>query len=273
MKVDLLRALFEVCWQSYRLGCLLILGTMLTACDSSNHNTKQDTFLTAPEGFRKKKKETPREGTVQYKRADSTLLSEIKYHNYRKHGLAIGYYRNGNKHTQVTYDQGLKHGPAMIYYETGKPYRETIYHYGINHGMRKMYRQNGNLFAEIPFHHGHPGMGLKEYNLEGKVKTIYPELVIEGFDSTDINGQYTVHAFFEDRSRKAEFYMGELLQGKYLHDDLKPLEATQGKVSLVYHVNPGTSVSTTINIIGVHTTRLRSPRVVQRSFIVSADNQ
>lgn len=273
MTVFFLGVLSEVRRQSYRLAFPLVLCVVFFACDSSSHSANENTKTTTPERVQKKRKEIPEEGMVQYQRDDGTLLSEIKYRNYIKHGLAIGYYRNGNKHTQVTYDQGLKHGPAMIYYENGKPYRETIYQYGVNQGMRKMYRKSGSIFAEIPFHQGHPGIGLKEYNLNGQLKTIYPELVIEGFDSTDVNDQYTVHVYFADRSGKAKFYMGELEQGKYLHDGLRALEVNQGKVALVYYVNPGTSVSTTINIIGVHTTRLKNPRVVQKSFVVSADNR
>jgi len=258
------------------LGSILGLGFWLcfvfTCCDSPRHSEKGNQMQPS-EPTKKKRRKIPKDGLVEYKRSDSTLLSRINYKNYKKHGPAVGYYRNGNKHNEVVYDQGVKHGSAKIYYENGNLYRETNYHYGVNNGMQKLYRNSGKLMAEIPFQQNFPGIGLKEYNLIGKLKTIYPPLIVEGFDSTKFNNKYIIQAYFEDRSDKAAFYLGELIQGKYLHQNLKSIEASRGKITLTYHVIPGTSVSKLINVIGVHTTRLKNPRIVQQSFRLTADNR
>ena len=199
------------------------------------------------------------------------LMSEVNYRNGKKHGLAKNYYQNGNLKLKLYYENGVKHGLGITYYESGKKYRETTYVNGKIDGIRKVYREGGALMAEIPYKNGHVGKGLKEYLLNGKPKTKFPYLIVKTVDNRVFNDEFLVQVYFSEKSRKPEFYVGQLTDGKYLNDDLQKLQVIDGKGTMYLRIHPGSMAMKTLYFTGKTVTRMRSPYLTSKSYNLSIE--
>ncbi len=197
------------------------------------------------------------------------LRSTVNYKNNIKHGEAKNYYENGKVKMAMTYKNGLKQGKAYFYYENGEIYRESNYHNGKLDGIRKIYRSGKKISAEIPYKNGNPGTGLKEYLINGELKTKYPKIIVKPVDARQTSNEYHLDIYFSKKNSKDEFYYGELLEGKFVQDDLYSFGSTNGRARFTIPVEPGSTITKKINIVGVHRTKQGNPYVTTRSYNLS----
>ena len=60
-------------------------------------------------------------------------------------GTWQGWYENGNKSYEVSYNQGLNDGPALYWYENGNPKMERHYQDTVLQGVFKTWQENGKI--------------------------------------------------------------------------------------------------------------------------------
>lgn len=239
---------------------LIILSLSAISCNKIAKNLKN---MADPKV--EKVNEKAKEGLVKKYYPGGKLRAEIYYSKGRKHGTAKEYYRNGNLKLVVNYKNGIKDGPSSFYYENGKLYRETPFAKGKIEGTRKIY-SNGKLIAEIPYKNGNPGAGLKEFYISGKLKKGFPVLAIKPADKRLINNTYLLEVNFSQVNPRDEFYIGELLDGKFIHSGLKPIETKNGVGKVTLEVPPGAFLMQKINFVGIHYTSTGSPYITSKTY-------
>jgi hypothetical protein len=198
------------------------------------------------------------------------LKSSVNYKDGVKHGVAKNYYENGNLKLAMTYENGKKTGASYFYYEDGQLYRESIYKNDKLDGVRKVYA-DGKLKSEVIYKNGYPSKGLKEYLLNGKLKTKYPGILIKPIDKRLIDGSYTLDIYFSESHQKDEFYIGKLAEGNFVHDGLEKVITDRGHGKITFFVPPGGFVMKQLNIVGVHTTKQGNPFVSTRTYNLSIE--
>ena len=192
----------------------------------------------------------------------------VKYVNGKKHGLAKSFYANGNLKAMVNYEFNVRQGEARMYYEEGGLYRISVYYEGELDGVRKKYRPNGDLMSEVPYLYGWPGIGLKEYTVSGKLKTNYPELIVDRiYDPKDQSVSF-LQVYFSDKNEDDEFFLGQLINDRYLHRRLINIPTTEGvgKIDIKDLKPPDKGLK--LNIVGKLKTRLRNPYIVQQEVSI-----
>ncbi len=175
-----------------------------------------------------------------------------------KHGPARIYYPDGTLKLELTYENGLQEGISKLYYKEGSLYQETPYENGSVNGTRKKYFRNGNLMSEIPFKNSHPGIGLKEYTIDGKVVSRNPRIEFTITDRLKEDNRVYINGRLSDGSTNVEFFVGGLVDGRYLHDDLKEIPSKNGVMEIVETLEPGQTAVADSEIIAVLTTPQRN---------------
>jgi len=239
----------------------MIIALSFFSCDKMARNLKEMANPETTQAPTPKKKD----GMEKKYYPDGSLRAEIRYVDGKKHGIAKEYYRNGNLKLVVNYEKGIKEGASSFYYENGKLYRETPYRKGKIEGTRKIY-SNGKLIAEVPYKNGKPGAGLKEFFISGKPKTDHPKLVVSARDNRLQNNMYVLEVSFSNTNPKDEFYVGELLEGKFLHNKLEAVPTEKGKGKIALEVPPGAFLMEKINFVGVHYTRTGNPFITTTKY-------
>ncbi len=209
-------------------------------------------------------------GLLKQYYSDGKIKSAVNFMDGKREGEAKNYYENGNIKLSMVYKNGKKDGKSLFYYENGELYRESNYKNDELDGERLVYAK-GKVKSRIVYKNGYPGLGLQEYLVNGKLKTSFPELVISPIDNRLKNGLYHLDIYFSDAHPKDEFYLGELLEGKFVHSGLGRIDAENGHGRFTIPVPPGSYVMRTINIVGVHQTRLGNPYVRTRSYNLSIE--
>jgi hypothetical protein len=103
--------------------------------------------------------------------------TSVTYELGKKHGWSYVYYPDGKSVLlAMPYVHGKRHGTSVKYFRDGKVHTETPYVDDKIHGIRRYYFSNGKPMSEISYAQGYAGTGLREYTLEGNLKTSYPEL-------------------------------------------------------------------------------------------------
>lgn len=239
---------------------------LISSCDNITHSNKD------PKGRVDKTSNTynskNKTGLRVSRYPNGKLRSTVNYKNNIKHGEAKNYYKNGKVKMAMTYRKGKKQGKSFFYYENGDLYRESNYVNGKLDGIRKIYR-NGKISAEIPYKNGYPGIGLKEYLTNGKLKTNYPKIIIKPIDARQTSNEYHLDIYFSEKNPKDDFYYGELTDGKFINEDLHSFGATNGWARFTIPIEPGFSITKNLNIIGVHRTKQGNPYVTFRSYNLS----
>lgn len=229
-------------------------------------------FLNTPED-KSESKTDPENGIVKKYNADGKLYAEIGMKDGKKHGVSKNYHKNGKLHIEINYQQGVKEGVAKVYYEDGTLFRETFYEADRKSDIQKIYRPDGKLMAEVPYKDDVPGIGLKEYLMNGKPKTKFPEIVVKTENNLLKNNTYLVFISLSERYKNQEFYVGQLSEGKYLTGgDFVRLIPKNGVVQLTYTVAPGSFYMEQLNFICKSTTKLGNPYITQKTFNLSIEN-
>jgi hypothetical protein len=213
-----------------------------------------------------------RDGLCKYYNTEGKLIATTEFKNNMYHGKYTTYYSNNKKCTEVTYASHEKNGTAINYYENGKIAIEENYLKGELNGIKKKYHGNGLLMMENEFKNGQPSINLKEYDAYGKIKTNYPSIIIEGVDRVLLEQQYILYVSFSDKSRSAEFYIGELDDNKFLPAHLPEYATTNGVAKIEMPVPPGTVIMKTITIIGKKRTTDGNSFVTTKKYNLAVKN-
>jgi antitoxin component YwqK of YwqJK toxin-antitoxin module len=215
-----------------------------------------------------------RHGTSKDYRKDGTLESLVTYENNQKHGLAASYYPDGRTvKTEMQYVHGRKQGEATWYYPDGTVYRKTPYENGQITGLRMTYYKSGVLQSETPYWEGQPGMGLKEYTQEGKLRSYQARIVIQEVDRISMDNTFTLFISLSDKSRSVRFYQGKLTNGSYWNDQLSPITTENGIGELQFHLSRGTFKMETLNIVARDKTSLGHYHILQKEYHLAVENK
>ncbi len=237
-----------------RLLNIIILGTVLILGQSCQNFTllpKEETATAS------KSNTTKKNGLVKTHRSNGKLLSEINYKNGVKHGLARSYYENGRVKNEITYKNGIKEGIAKLYYQEGGVNRETPYVNGARQGVLKKFRYNGEVSSEVTYKDGMMGNDLKEFLKSGNERSSYATLKLTAIDKIATTGEYTIKVTFSKNANRADYYLGQLEEGKYFKKELmKKLPENNGVGYYVLKPPPGMFTMQKLHFVG----RLKTAR-------------
>lgn len=212
------------------------------------------------------KKTVKTDGVHKSYKKNGTLYSEISYKNGERDGLAVVYYPDGKIKQSIDFKNGEKDGLAKIYYESGILNRETSYKEGIKNGPQKKYFQDETLASSITYKDDLPGTDLKEYLKSGKEKSNYPSLIVKQIDRLKESGKYIIEVTFSKNPRRADYYFGELIDGKFFQPySLEKLPEKNGVAYYTIKPPPGIFIMRKINVVGKLKTSRRNLLIKQKT--------
>lgn len=215
-----------------------------------------------------------RHGISRDYRKDGTLENIITYENNKKQGLAANYYSDGiTVKTEMNYVNGYKQGEAIWYYTDGSVYRKTPYENGRITGIRTTYYESGVLQSETPYLNGQAGIGLKEYTLDGELKSYKARIQIREIDRISLDKTFTLVISLSSQDKNVEFFQGKLTDGAYWNDKLEPIDSKNGVAELSFYVSKGTFKMETLNIIAKDKTRLNHYHILQKEYHLAVENK
>jgi len=146
-----------------------------------------------------------------------------------KHGIQKRYYRNGSLYSTIPYLKGIREDTAYTYYlgtegVKSKIWKQQVYENDKLNGICKRYHDNGELQAVYEYKNGLPAIGLKEYSRTGK-ELEQPQLIL---NSNRVQSGIYISAKLTKPMSNVDFYLGELVEGKYFPENLKGLQIKNG---------------------------------------------
>lgn len=240
---------------------------LFSSCDSINkliNNTVKNANSTKSES---KGKFT---GLREQHYSSGKIRSAVNYIKGVKNGSAKNFYENGKVKLEMNYEDGKRNGKSFYYYENGDLYRESNYKNDKLYGIRKVY-SGDKLKSETPYKNGEPGKGLKEYLLNGKLKTKYPKILVKPIDKRLTQGTYILDIYFSDSNIKDEFYFGKLKDGIFVHSKMESITVNRGHGKFTAHIPPGNFIMKKLDIVGVHITKQGNPYVTTRTYNLSIE--
>ena len=146
-----------------------------------------------------------------------------------KHGIQKHYYLHGSIYSEIPYVHGKREGLANTYYPAAPGKRPAIwkeqpYIKNALNGTCRRYHRNGELQAEYEYKDGLPATGLKEYYPSGKPVKL-PSLILS---KSNAGVYYYVTARLSKNEKNVDYYVGDLVEGKYLPPRLKTLQVKNG---------------------------------------------
>lgn len=216
----------------------------------------------------------PEDGEQLTHHADGSVKTRVNYLNGRRNGPALTYYPGGKTVMySIEYQNGVKHGDNKAFYKDGTPNRVVPFKNGRKNGVEKKYWPNGKVASEKTWRNDQLGTGLKEYKKDGSLlKKNIPEIVITTEDQTALSGIYSINLKLKDGNKAVSFYIGELTDGQFMHDDLKELTTTGGKASYNLSVAKGGFLMEKVNVIAKVKTYYKNYHIVQKSINVAVNN-
>ncbi|WP_347841463.1 hypothetical protein [uncultured Draconibacterium sp.] len=174
-----------------------------------------------------------------------------------KHGIQKRFYLHGSVYSTIPYVAGKKQGITYTYYKAAlgdKPqvWKEQPYENDELNGTCKRYHRNGTLQAEYEYKNGLRAVGLNEFWESGNAIK-QPELVLT---RNRVATGYYISARLSDESDKVDFFIGDLVEGRYMPENLKALQVRNGIGEIVVEQTSGT-----LTITAVYSTRYRNTGV------------
>ena len=127
--------------------------------------------------------------------------------------------------------------------------------------------------AEIPYFEGHQCVGLKEYTSDGKVKVRYPTIVVTPINNLKAAEEYILEISMSDDSKGVEYYTGDLVDGKYIKEEMNTIFDTKNGVArLRFAIPKGDRRDEQLNIIAKVKTAQSNYYITQTSYHLSARN-
>ena len=164
--------------------------------DSSDGN---DSLSIADTGFT---------GIKQYM-SGNQISVETTFKNGVKDGLTKMFYQSGNLSHTSWYENGLKEDTGKWYYEEGQLFRSTPYKRDTIDGIQIQYFRTGKLKAKIGYKKGLRTFFMQEFDMNGKLVSDYPQLVVNIKDDYGTKGIYRISLGLSDQSTKVNYYRGD----------------------------------------------------------------
>ncbi|MBN1118713.1 MAG: hypothetical protein JXA77_15990 [Bacteroidales bacterium] len=213
-----------------------------------------------------------RDGLCKYYDENGTLISTIEFKENKYHGKYIKYYDGKHKMREATYVNHKKQGSTYIYDKKGILIVEENYENDELNGIKRKYYLNGKLKMENEYKDGRPSVNLKEYDMKGNLVTDYPEIIIEAVDRLAINNKYLLKFYFSNKSRTAEFYLGELEDNKYIPANLIAIETQNGVGTYEVWVPKGSLIMKEISVIGKKKTTENNTYITTKKYNLAVKN-
>lgn len=179
-----------------------------------------------------------------------------------KHGVQKRFYKHGSLYSTIPYSFGIREGVAFTYYpaaEGVKPmvWKEQSYKKNKLDGICKRYHKDGTLQAEYEYKDGMQAVGLKEYTQSGK------EIKLPTLNLTRnrVHSGILITANLSNNSKKVNYYLGPLVDGKFLPKGLKALQVKNGEGQIIYKGN-----NKQVTITAVYSTRYRNKYLVSKTI-------
>lgn len=149
------------------------------------------------------------------------------------HGEVLEYYKTpeGALSSKAIYKDGKRDGQFAKYYTDGKVYYKVNYSQGKMDGVKTSYHKDGKVMAEIPYKRGLIGVGTKEYTPDGKL--LAPMELKVWYKKSGNSVTIYAQALNKGKvTRRAEFFEGLLVEGKYAHKGLQKIPMKDGKARI-----------------------------------------
>ncbi len=164
------------------------------------------------------------------------LVSTAEFVNDTLQGWMTTYNpQNGKVTAKAFYKNDKQNGPVTLYYAEGQLYREEYYKEGRVDSIVRTYWPDGKLQAEIYFKMGSPALGLKEYDEKGN-PVEQPGIVIKEINQLRSANTFKLKIYLTNQSTNVDYYLGDLVDEKYLDRDAIKVKDIDGVAMLQYNV-------------------------------------
>lgn len=235
--------------------CFPALLLIILGCNSSPKSSEEQTPGEIDDGIQVVRKPYRNSEQIEYE-IPVVKGTEIK------HGIQKRYYLYGSLYSTIPYVAGEKQGVAYTYYQASleeepQVWKEQPYENNLLHGVCKRYHRDGTLQAEYEYKRGLRAVGLKEYRETGK-EIEQPTLILT---KNRVEQGYYISARLSDNNKNVDYFIGELVEGMYLTENLKSLQVRSGIGEIVLEQSTGK-----VTITAEYTTRYRNKGVVTASI-------
>jgi hypothetical protein len=180
----------------------------------------------------------------------------------KKHGEQKRFYRNGSLYSLIPYKKGVKEGVAYTYYQASEGVEPQVwkaqnYSNNLLNGTCKRYHRDGTLQAEYEYKNGNPAVGLKEYSQSGKPLK-QPSLILS---ANRVATGYYISARLSKKQKNVDYFVGDLIEGKYLPSGLKGLQVKNGLGEIVVDAS-----NKKVTVTAVYHTRYRNKCLLTKTI-------
>ena len=255
----------------------LVIPFIIISCDQSTPKKEDLAYEYYKSGQVKKMSQVIRDsiphGLMKTYTPGGYLQSVYTYVEGKREGPAVTYYNNGQLKSKMLYKNNKREGLLKMYYKTGELYRETPYKSGKVDGIRKTYYKDGTLMAEAPYKNSYPGLGLKEYKSDGKPDKDNVKIIVNSIDRLAMENLYLLKLSLSSKKPGTKFFVGELADGKYLHQYLWPLEPENGVATYRINLPKGTFEMSTLVISASYQTSKSNYALISTNYNLAIDNK
>lgn len=189
-----------------------------------------------------------------------------------KDSIAIVYDEMGNLETECSYKNDKKEGAFKSYYKDKKIFQHFFYKEGEMDGAQKVYYSNGQTKKIFYKKNGFAGTGLLLYQENGEEIKDNNQLIIKEINELALTGKYKIQCKFSKSSKYDKFYIGDLVDGKYLSIGLFPVKIENGAFEHALTIAKGSFYMGKLTIIG-HTKNEFGDEIVKfKELKLSVDN-
>lgn len=205
-----------------------------------------------------------REGIVRNFSQNGKLYSTAEYKNDLREGWLINYNEeNGKPVVKFFFKRDTQNGPAFHYYDQGQLFRESNYVKGRVDGVIKTFWPSGKLKAETVFKMGKPGIGLIEYEKDGKTIIKQPIILVKEINQVN---KIILKISISDGTNDAQVYVDDvdLEEGKFFKPYTRSLQNEDGVASMEYH--KGSSLKKRVHIVAKIKTKYGNTLILQKDY-------
>ncbi len=215
---------------------LLFLSLLVVASCTKKKDVIKEYYLNGIIKSETEVKDGLRNGISKTYDEQGRLQSTAEFVNDSLEGWMITYNPNDGKiSAKAFYRDDKQNGPVTLYYVGGQLYREEKYVDGRLDSIVKTYWIDGKLQAELEFKRGSPGLGLKEYDQNGNTIQ-HPKLIIEEVNELRFSNAYKLKIYVSDHSTNVDYFLGDLIDDKFLDQDAIKVNDRDGVAILQYNI-------------------------------------
>ena len=198
------------------------------------------------------------------------LESYTTYKNGTKEGIAKKFYDDGKVQFEIAYENGEKNGITKYFYDSGQLYRITTFVNGQEEGTQKKYYEDSALMAEVPYKKGKIQPGLKEYTKSGKLKTQYPDLIIEPINKLAFENKYILRCYLEGKPKGTDYFRVFNFDNDKMDYTVK-LDEINGAAEIPFFLQSGGYIMEKVRVRAEFKTPLRNIYVVEKVYNLALD--